>query len=168
MRGQLTVLLQLLSFKLMEITANGRSRRMWTLQFQLPEAVRPLPPTLRKKRRVKTVGLSHNKMGVGLSTNHLMKYEIRKKIVDNLANKSSVPTDITCIWDYAGQMIYYITHRVFLTDGSSYGVVFSLLDNLEEFAKPRDIYKGHFEMTNLQMIIFWIRSIYEHTLGGLR
>ncbi|XP_033112517.1 probable serine/threonine-protein kinase pats1 [Anneissia japonica] len=89
---------------------------------------------------------------------------LRRNVMDTLANKSSGPRDITCIWDYAGQMIYYITHRVFLTDGSSYGIVFNLLDNLEEFAKPRDILKGHFEMTNLQMIIFWIRSIYEHTV----
>ncbi|XP_033109293.1 uncharacterized protein LOC117110638 [Anneissia japonica] len=132
------------------------------LQFQLPEAVRPLPPTLQKKSRVKTVGLSHDKMGV--STNHLMKYEIRKKIVENFANKSSGPRDITCIWDYAGQMIYYITHRFFLTDRSSYGVVFSLVDDLNDFVKPRKLNEGKFDITNMQMIIFWIRSIYEHAV----
>ncbi|XP_033111333.1 uncharacterized protein LOC117112366 isoform X1 [Anneissia japonica] len=117
-------------------------------------------PTLQKRGREKSVSHDNTRE----STTQFMTYEIRKKIVDNLANKSSGPRDITCIWDYAGQMTYYITHRIFLTDRSSYGVVFSLCDDLEEFAKPRNIHKGHFEMTNLQMIIFWIRSIYEHTV----
>ncbi|XP_033111419.1 probable serine/threonine-protein kinase qkgA [Anneissia japonica] len=113
-------------------------------------------------------GVSTNGRGVsqdtGVSTNQLMTYEIRKKVIDKLANKSSGPSDVTCIWDYAGQLDYYITHRFFLTDRSSYGVVFSLLDALDELAKPRDPQKGFLEMTNLQSILFWIRSIFEHAV----
>ncbi|XP_033098351.1 probable serine/threonine-protein kinase roco6 [Anneissia japonica] len=100
----------------------------------------------------------------GVSSNQLMTYEIRKKVIDKLANKSSGPSDVTCIWDYAGQLDYYITHRFFLTDVTSYGVVFSLLDALDELAKPRDPQKGFLEMTNLQSILFWIRSIFEHAV----
>ncbi|XP_033099730.1 uncharacterized protein LOC117103289 [Anneissia japonica] len=104
-----------------------------------------------------------------------------------MVTKSTGPMDVTCIWDYAGQLDYYITHRFFLTDGSSYGVVFSLFDDLHKMAKPRDSHKvnfflrvwraapwrrsrrsdeevKHFEMTNLQMILFFIRSIYEHAV----
>ncbi|XP_033122188.1 uncharacterized protein LOC117121184 [Anneissia japonica] len=76
----------------------------------------------------------------------------------------NVPSDVTCIWDYAGQISYYITHRFFLTDGSSYVVAFSLFEPLNELAKSRGPLKNQFEMTNLQMIIFWIRSIYEHAV----
>ncbi|XP_033097336.1 uncharacterized protein LOC117101475, partial [Anneissia japonica] len=82
----------------------------------------------------------------------------RKKTTDK------IPSDVTCMWDYAGQISYYITHRFFLTDGSSYVVVFSLFDPLNELAKSRGPLKDQFEMTNLQMIIFWIRSIYEHAV----
>ncbi|XP_033112553.1 uncharacterized protein LOC117113353 [Anneissia japonica] len=99
---------------------------------------------------------------MGVSTNQLK--EMRKKVIDKLANKSSEPSDVTCIWDYAGQLEYFITHRIFITDGNSYGVVFSLVDALDKLAKRRDPKKGHFEMTNLQMIIFWIRLIYEYAV----
>ncbi|XP_033114791.1 uncharacterized protein LOC117115202 [Anneissia japonica] len=75
-----------------------------------------------------------------------------------------IPSDVTCIWDYAGQLTYYISHRFFLTDGSSYCVVFSVLDDLDALANPRDILQGQFEMTNLQMNVFWMRSIYEHAV----
>ncbi|XP_033124477.1 uncharacterized protein LOC117122829, partial [Anneissia japonica] len=81
-----------------------------------------------------------------------------ERVVEN------VPSDVTCIWDYAGQISYYITHRFFLTDGSSYVVAFSLFEPLNELAKSRGPLKDRFEMTNLQMIIFWIRSIYEHAV----
>ncbi|XP_033099757.1 uncharacterized protein LOC117103326 [Anneissia japonica] len=79
-------------------------------------------------------------------------------------DKSFVPSDVTCIWDYAGQLTYYISHRFFLTDGSSYCVVFSVLDDLDALATPRDFQQGQFEMTNLQMNVFWMRSIYEHAV----
>ncbi|XP_033112073.1 uncharacterized protein LOC117112952 [Anneissia japonica] len=96
----------------------------------------------------------------GVSTSQLKT--LRKKVIESFANKSSEPRDITCIWDYAGQLKYYLTHRFFLTDGS-YGVVFSLIDDLDKFAEPRDLHTGPFEMTNLQLNVFWLKSIYEHT-----
>ncbi|XP_033106066.1 uncharacterized protein LOC117108213, partial [Anneissia japonica] len=109
--------------------------------------------------RGESTGLLHE---MGVSTDQLN--EMRKKVIDKLANKSSGPSDVTCIWDYAGQLEYFITHRIFITDGNSYGVVFNLVDALDKLAKRRDPKKGHFEMTNLQMIIFWIRLIYEYAV----
>ncbi|XP_033108443.1 uncharacterized protein LOC117110010 isoform X2 [Anneissia japonica] len=79
-------------------------------------------------------------------------------------DKSFIPNDVTCIWDYAGQLTYYISHRFFLTGGSSYCVVFSVLDDLDTLANPRNSLKGQLEMTNLQMNVFWMRSIYEHAV----
>ncbi|XP_033112466.1 uncharacterized protein LOC117113280 isoform X1 [Anneissia japonica] len=76
---------------------------------------------------------------------------------------SFIASDVTSIWDYAGQLTYYISHRFFLTDGS-YCVVFSVLDDLDALANPRDFLQGQFEMTNLQMNVFWMRSIYEHAV----
>ncbi|XP_033103307.1 uncharacterized protein LOC117106076 [Anneissia japonica] len=93
----------------------------------------------------------------GLFKRFFMKVT-RKKTTDKL------PRDLTCIWDYAGQISYYITHRFFLTDGSSYVVAFSLFEPLNELAESRGPLKDQFEITNLQMIIFWIRSIYEHAV----
>ncbi|XP_033124957.1 uncharacterized protein LOC117123215, partial [Anneissia japonica] len=95
------------------------------------------------------------------------KRSLFKRLVKKITRKKTtdkIPSDVTCIWDYAGQISYYITHRFFLTDGSSYVVVFSLFEPLNELAKSRGSLKDQFEMTNLQMIIFWIRSIYEHAV----
>ncbi|XP_071945904.1 uncharacterized protein [Antedon mediterranea] len=74
-------------------------------------------------------------------------------------------SDITSVWDYAGQLDYYITHRFFLTNTVSYCVAFNVMDNLDEPAKPRDLKIGQLGMTNLDMNLFWIRSIYEHTVS---
>ncbi|XP_071944293.1 uncharacterized protein [Antedon mediterranea] len=73
-------------------------------------------------------------------------------------------SDITSVWDYAGQLDYYITHRFFLTNTVSYCVAFNVMDNLDEPAKPRGSKIGQLGMTNLDMNLFWIRSIYEHTV----
>ncbi|XP_033107455.1 uncharacterized protein LOC117109294 [Anneissia japonica] len=93
---------------------------------------------------------------------------LHKLLVNILANEgpSNVdgPSEVTSIWDYAGQLKYYITHRIYLTGGASYGVVFSLLDDLNDFVKSRDLHKGKFSMTNLEMILFWMRSIFEHAV----
>ncbi|XP_033115200.1 uncharacterized protein LOC117115453 [Anneissia japonica] len=92
---------------------------------------------------------------------------IRKELIHIIDNqrrgKTNVgPSNVTSIWDYAGQLKYYITHRMFLTGRTSFGVVFSLLDDLDALAKSRN---GElFEMTNLQMIVFWFRSIYEYAV----
>ncbi|XP_071964214.1 uncharacterized protein [Antedon mediterranea] len=73
-------------------------------------------------------------------------------------------SDITSIWDYAGQLDYYITHRFFLTNKVSYCVTFNVMDNLNELANPRDSTIESLGMTNLDMNFFWVRSIYEHTV----
>ncbi|XP_071965522.1 uncharacterized protein [Antedon mediterranea] len=74
-------------------------------------------------------------------------------------------SDITSIWDYAGQLDYYITHRFFLTNKVSYCVTFNVEDNLNELANPRDSTIESLGMTNLDVNLFWVRSIYEHTVS---
>ncbi|XP_033106033.1 uncharacterized protein LOC117108180 [Anneissia japonica] len=93
---------------------------------------------------------------------------LHELVVNRLADQGprnvDGPIEVTSIWDYAGQLKYYITHRIYLTGGASYGVVFSLLDDLNDFVKSRDLHKGKFSMTNLEMILFWMRSIFEHAV----
>ncbi|XP_033120916.1 uncharacterized protein LOC117120025, partial [Anneissia japonica] len=92
---------------------------------------------------------------------------LHKMVVNRLADQGTSnvgPSEVTSIWDYAGQLKYYITHRIYLTGGASYGVVFSLLDDLNDLIKTRDLHKGELSMTNLQMILFWMRSIFEHAV----
>ncbi|XP_071959871.1 uncharacterized protein [Antedon mediterranea] len=54
--------------------------------------------------------------------------------------------------------------QFFLTNTVSYCVVFSALDKLDELAKRRDPALGPLGMTNLDIILFWVRSVYEHTV----
>ncbi|XP_033102654.1 uncharacterized protein LOC117105582 [Anneissia japonica] len=157
-------------------------------KLKQPESQRSTPPTSSSLVKVEEAtsvmtlskrGNSQNPQGAGgLSTNQSMgSYDtVEKKLqnrlhellVNRLANEgpSNVggPSEVTSIWDYAGQLKYYITHRIYLTGGASYGVVFSLLDELNDFVKSRDVHKGKFSMTNLEMILFWMRSIFEHAV----
>ncbi|XP_071943867.1 uncharacterized protein [Antedon mediterranea] len=89
---------------------------------------------------------------------------IRKFVKRRSDDSESIPSDVTTIWDYAGQLDYYITHRFFLTNRVSYCVAFNACDNLDEPANPRDSTTSTLGMTNLEMNMFWIRSIYEHTV----
>ncbi|XP_033101039.1 uncharacterized protein LOC117104331 [Anneissia japonica] len=74
------------------------------------------------------------------------------------------------IWDFAGQDLYYITHQVFLVSRALYIICFNLCNDLHAPAKVQ-IYKredgkvSFFEhhMSNLEFIIFWLRSIYSNT-----
>ncbi|XP_071959494.1 uncharacterized protein [Antedon mediterranea] len=59
---------------------------------------------------------------------------------------------------------YGYTHTFFLTNKVSYCVVFCVTDNLNELANSRDSSIDSLRMTNLDMNLFWIRSIYEHTV----
>ncbi|XP_071959889.1 uncharacterized protein [Antedon mediterranea] len=94
--------------------------------------------------------------------NELKKDFVRSKT--RSVDSESIPNEITSIWDYAGQLDYYITHRFFLTNTVSYCVAFSALDKLDELAKRRDPALGPLGMTNLDIILFWVRSVYEHTV----
>ncbi|XP_071944624.1 uncharacterized protein [Antedon mediterranea] len=90
---------------------------------------------------------------------------IRKFVKRRSDDSESIPSDVTTIWDYAGQLDYYITHRFFLTNRVSYCVAFNACDNLDEPANPRDSITSTLGMTNSEMNMFWIRSIYEHTVA---
>ncbi|XP_071959875.1 uncharacterized protein [Antedon mediterranea] len=74
---------------------------------------------------------------------HVIKQRVDKELEDNQSypiggDSVNIPNEITSIWDYAGQLDYYITHRFFLTNTASYCVEFNALDNLDEPANPRD------------------------------
>lgn len=56
-----------------------------------------------------------------------------------------IPDVTLSIWDFAGQEIYYTTHRFFLTEGALYLVVFNLTDQ-----------------TTLNRVEFWINSLMAH------
>ncbi|XP_071944722.1 uncharacterized protein [Antedon mediterranea] len=83
-----------------------------------------------------------------------------KNAMYKMVRRKENVSDITSIWDYAGQLDYYITHRFFLTNTVSYCVAFNVMDNLDEPAKPRDSKIGQLGMTNLDMNFFWIRKHY--------
>ncbi|XP_033101038.1 uncharacterized protein LOC117104330 [Anneissia japonica] len=77
---------------------------------------------------------------------------------------------ILSIWDFAGQDLYYITHQVFLVSRALYIICFNLCHDLHAPAKVQ-IYKreggkvsfSEHHMSNLDFIIFWLRSIYSNT-----
>ncbi|KAL4235659.1 hypothetical protein ACF0H5_004054 [Mactra antiquata] len=64
------------------------------------------------------------------------------------------------IWDFAGKEVYYSTHQVFLTNRALYVIVFKLTDNLEE--PPFDCQVDTENLSTLEYIDFWMRSIYAH------
>ncbi|XP_033114409.1 probable serine/threonine-protein kinase roco11, partial [Anneissia japonica] len=70
--------------------------------------------------------------------------EIQERVVDRITGKTSQAIDnkdMTYIWDFAGQQLYYITHRIFLTSEAVYVILFNLLESMYEKGKKR-VYKG--------------------------
>ncbi|XP_033115598.1 probable serine/threonine-protein kinase roco5 [Anneissia japonica] len=75
---------------------------------------------------------------------------------------------MTYIWDFAGQQLYYITHRIFLTSEAVYVVLFNLLESMYDKGKKR-IHKGDknvmtYDMTNIQIIKYWMRLIFTYAV----
>ena len=70
------------------------------------------------------------------------------------------------LWDFAGQLVYYATHPLFLTSRAMYLLVNDLSQNPSETAKPvvkQGVY-GKFEdsfgmKTNMDYLDFWMSSI---------
>ncbi|XP_033116454.1 uncharacterized protein LOC117116502 [Anneissia japonica] len=97
--------------------------------------------------------------------------EIQERVVDRITGKTSQAIDnkdMTYIWDFAGQQLYYITHRIFLTSEAVYVILFNLLESMYEKGKKR-VYKGDknvmtYDMTNIQIIKYWMRLIYTYAV----
>ncbi|XP_071947615.1 uncharacterized protein [Antedon mediterranea] len=99
------------------------------------------------------------------SNDTTLQAKLKHFVSQNVGTRKVNVSDITSIWDFAGQLDYYITHRFFLTNKVSYCVTFNVMDNLNELANPRGFSFDSLGMTNLDMNLFWIRSIYEHTVS---
>ncbi|XP_033099852.1 uncharacterized protein LOC117103422 [Anneissia japonica] len=70
------------------------------------------------------------------------------------------------IWDFGGQPIYHVIQRIFMVSFAIVCVVFNLEDDLDAPAKVRDPTTGKMyqhRMTNLQFILYWIRSVYTNS-----
>ncbi|XP_033120735.1 uncharacterized protein LOC117119863 [Anneissia japonica] len=76
--------------------------------------------------------------------------------------------DIAYIWDFAGQQLYYITHRIFLTSKAVYLIVFNLMEKMHAKGKCSDSPKAGdvmtCNMTNIEIIIYWMRLIYTYAV----
>ena len=70
------------------------------------------------------------------------------------------------LWDFAGQLVYHVTHPLFLTSRAIYCLVYDLSLNPDEEAKPL-VKQGVFEefeesfnlKTNLDYLDFWLMSV---------
>ncbi|XP_033110793.1 probable serine/threonine-protein kinase pats1 [Anneissia japonica] len=70
------------------------------------------------------------------------------------------------IWDFGGQPIYHVIQRIFMVCFAVVCVVFNLEDDLDAPAKVKDPTTGEMyqhRMTNLQFILYWIRSVYTNS-----
>ncbi|XP_033098958.1 uncharacterized protein LOC117102687 [Anneissia japonica] len=70
---------------------------------------------------------------------------------------------VLTIWDFGGQPIYHVIQRIFMASLAIVCVVFNLAEDLDVPAKVKDpttneMYKHR--MTNLQFILYYIRSIF--------
>ncbi|XP_033096605.1 uncharacterized protein LOC117100878 isoform X1 [Anneissia japonica] len=73
---------------------------------------------------------------------------------------------IMSIWDFGGQPIYHVIQRIFMVSFAIVCVVFNLEDDLDAPAKVRDPTTGDIyehRMTNLEFILYWIRSVYTNS-----
>ncbi|XP_033111347.1 uncharacterized protein LOC117112384, partial [Anneissia japonica] len=73
---------------------------------------------------------------------------------------------IMSIWDFGGQPIYHVIQRIFMVSFAVICVVFNLEDDLDSPAKVRDPTTGDIyehRMTNLEFILYWIRSVYTNS-----
>ncbi|XP_071964198.1 uncharacterized protein [Antedon mediterranea] len=139
--------------------ARGNDSGKWRMMKDVDEA--KLSKETREHALAKNVD---KKLGKENNDNTLVAKAVKFLYKSLTIGKVDV-SDITSIWDYAGQLDYYITHRFFLTNTVSYCVAFNVMDNLDEPANPRDPSTDSLGMTNLDMNLFWIRSIYEHTVS---
>ena len=91
-------------------------------------------------------------------------------LIERLLRKDSGVEDkeeiYSVLWDFAGQLVYYTTHALFLTTRAIYILVNDLSQNPNEVAKPV-VKQGMFEelktgfdlKTNLDYLDFWMSSV---------
>ncbi|XP_033120303.1 probable serine/threonine-protein kinase roco5 [Anneissia japonica] len=108
-------------------------------------------------------------------------FEIGSTITEGLSLK---------IYDFAGQEIFYATHQLFLMSQAVFLLVFDLSLDLNDkavagrYSHPKNLFSAMvrkvanflgrkknvnvYEITNLDFIIFWLSSIYAHTVENKR
>ncbi|XP_033125379.1 uncharacterized protein LOC117123528 isoform X2 [Anneissia japonica] len=74
------------------------------------------------------------------------------------------------IWDFGGQPIYHSILRFFLTPEGIFIIVFKLTDDLNAFTVIEDSNgkTRKYYMTNLQHLLYWIRSSYTYSSRSTR
>ncbi|KAK3596964.1 hypothetical protein CHS0354_033622 [Potamilus streckersoni] len=89
-----------------------------------------------------------------------------QKSVDSYeeTNKSQQKQKVVLnIWDFSGEDVYCTTHQVFLTSRAVYIIVFNLCEDLlkphEDLNSKTD---GHSELSPLDYMDFWMRTVYIH------
>ncbi|XP_071944765.1 uncharacterized protein [Antedon mediterranea] len=73
------------------------------------------------------------------------------------------------ILDFGGQPIYHVIQRIFMVSYAVVCVVFNMNEGLNAPAKVRDPTTGKMyehRMTNLEFILFWIRSVFVNVRKG--
>ncbi|XP_033121382.1 uncharacterized protein LOC117120467 [Anneissia japonica] len=97
--------------------------------------------------------------------------EIQERIVDRLTGKSSHAIgneNISYIWDFAGQQLYYNTHLIFFTSEAVYILLFNLMESMYAKGKGRVSKMSEYvmtcDMTNIEIIKYWMRLIYTYAV----
>ncbi|XP_033116088.1 uncharacterized protein LOC117116201, partial [Anneissia japonica] len=108
--------------------------------------------------------------GTTISPRQVFTSEIQTKILKRMTRKTSGTVrndDITYIWDFAGQQLYYITHRIFLTSEAVYLILFNLMESMHAKGKCRVSRMAKdmtYNMTNIQIIKYWMRLIFTYAV----
>ncbi|XP_033113064.1 uncharacterized protein LOC117113730 [Anneissia japonica] len=104
--------------------------------------------------------------------------EVPKNITSIVEEKMKFTEEATTEWrksskefimkilDFGGQPIYHVIQRIFLVSFAVVCVVFNLEDDLDSPAEVRDPTTGEkymHRMTNLEFILYWIRSVYTNS-----
>ncbi|XP_071945430.1 uncharacterized protein [Antedon mediterranea] len=108
-------------------------------------------------------------------SNQKLSSEMQKRIINKLKGDTNMfaDEDITYIWDFAGQPLYYITHRIFLTSEAVYVITFNLKEGMYDKAnsieaRSSTVKKDHQDMTcnmtNVEVIKYWMKLIYTYAI----
>ena len=105
---------------------------------------------------------------LGSNISHIPK-DIENEMLKRMQNEHTIEDEegiYLVLWDFAGQLVYYATHPLFLTSRAMYLLVNDLSQNPTEMAKPvvkQGVYRkfeDSFGMkTNLDYLDFWMSSV---------
>ena len=114
------------------------------------------------------LGTSSLDSELGSHISHIPK-DIENEMLKRMQNDHKMEDEegiYSVLWDFAGQLVYYATHPLFLTSRAMYLLVNDLSQNPSETAKPvvkQGVYgtfKDSFGMkTNMDYLDFWMSSI---------